>query len=279
MASPSASVARHLHRRAEAVHAAHMMSVEQSEEQMADIAHHVVAQQRIEIIRAKNRQQQPLHARVTTSLTPMGASRRIGNTPLRSRLGTSAPGVATVAATTTNGGSENSDDTAVGGDCGDGDAGLGQEMEQARQRERALAQPLAHAKPRSELATETHVLGVHDKMKSSYDLLVLMAAAGVALQVIEAELVFNNANQPTSTTTAIKAVVSASTVVLLWLVYVHYNDSLHLRRARTHSFTETLTSTGMLHPMLCEMCVCAIHSPPGLDAVLQIHYLDTVRGH
>ena len=107
------------------------------------------------------------------------------------------------------------------------------------------------------------VTNVARKMRLSYGVTLLCALIGIVCQIVEAEFVFVNGDVDTPLTSVLKAVVSASTVLLGWLIYVHYCDSLHLGRLEgLYHHDDTLVSTKLIRTLVLELCVCAIHCPP-----------------
>jgi hypothetical protein len=107
------------------------------------------------------------------------------------------------------------------------------------------------------------------KMADSYVLLMSLAFLGVVCQIVEAELVFLAGNVETEAAFKLKAVVSASTALLMYLMYVHYLDMLLLGKMKQdYHPTDTLRSTGLLQQCMLELAVCAVHCPPGWSAQL-----------
>ena len=118
---------------------------------------------------------------------------------------------------------------------------------------------------------------VKTKMTKSYAILMLMATVGGFLQILEAEIVFLNANEETADAFAIKAAVSATTLVLLRLLWVHYLDSLLLGKLRgEYHEKDTLYSSELMYRLVPELIMCAVHCPPGVCAVVSVNAMGTV---
>ena len=111
------------------------------------------------------------------------------------------------------------------------------------------------------------VASVTRKMRRSYVVIMICALLGVVCQIVEAEIVFGNGDMNTPLAGALKAVVSASTAVLLWLVYVHYCDTLILGRLEGfYHENDTILSTKLMRSLVMELCACAMHCPPSGSA-------------
>jgi len=101
------------------------------------------------------------------------------------------------------------------------------------------------------------------KMKHTYVALMCFAFLGMFCQIVEAELLFDNGNVDTRLIHGFKVVVSATTVPLLWLLYVHYKDKLILGQLKAlYHEEDTLASTGLLRNLVMELLMCALHCPP-----------------
>jgi hypothetical protein len=97
----------------------------------------------------------------------------------------------------------------------------------------------------------------------TYLLLCILAFIGVAAQVWEVEILSANDNAPTASTDNLKWVVTTTTILSLWLMYVYYKDSLTLGQSKkVYSEQETILSTRLAYPMLLEMLILAIHPLP-----------------
>jgi len=95
---------------------------------------------------------------------------------------------------------------------------------------------------------------------------VVCAFIGMAAAMAEADILLSNENVPNKTTFVLKCVVSVSTVMLLdmmWLMQRHRN--MLLRRSGFLEKQQTVFRTAELHKIIIELCICAVHSPPGAD--------------
>jgi hypothetical protein len=113
------------------------------------------------------------------------------------------------------------------------------------------------------------------KVNSSYNVLLVVAFLGVCCQIAEAEIVFDNGNAQTPTSLILKSITTASTLILFWLIYVHYSDTLLQGQLRgLYHEEDTLRSTHLLSQLTLELFVCSLHCPPGLDHTFTILALE-----
>jgi hypothetical protein len=124
------------------------------------------------------------------------------------------------------------------------------------------------------------------KITGTYIWLCITAFAGVILQVGESEHLYYNIPvgacqingvatlgwyNPGATITFLKLCISLLSVLSVWLTYVHYTDKLELGIAQKTIMPETtLYSAGLMFPMVCEMAILSIHSPPFMDRCFEL---------
>ena len=93
--------------------------------------------------------------------------------------------------------------------------------------------------------------------------------------VAQFQLLFDNEYVPTTTITVLKAISSASTVALLCIVCTRYYFKTRLMRLRgLIDPAESFRHSGLLLPFVVELCVCAVHAPPGLDFTFDMPNFD-----
>ena len=95
----------------------------------------------------------------------------------------------------------------------------------------------------------------------------------------EVELLGDNRDMPTAATEFLKWVVSATTVLTMWLLFVYYADLLTIGKAKNiYEQVETLLSTQLATPMLIEMLVIAVHPIPTVHTFLEVKMEHTATG-
>ena len=124
------------------------------------------------------------------------------------------------------------------------------------------------------------------KNTGTYLLLCITAFAGVVLQIGVSEHLYYDIPlgtcqidgvpvlgwyDPGAGVTFIKLCISLLSAVSVWLTYVHYTDKLAFGIAqKSFMIGATLSSSGLMFPMLCEMIVLSIHSPPFMDKCFEL---------
>ena len=117
------------------------------------------------------------------------------------------------------------------------------------------------------------------KRTKIYLRLCTVAFLGLLCQIIECEMLYNNANEITIVHTSLKILGSIMTVLLLRLIYVYYMDTLILgMHKKIYDQAETLYSTKLYISMAIEQFLCAFHPLPFVDGTFTISMKTSTDG-
>jgi len=106
---------------------------------------------------------------------------------------------------------------------------------------------------------------------NTYLLLCVIACLGTFMCMLEVEILTKNNNEPTDTTDTLKWMVTCTTALTIWLLFVYYQDELTLGKAKQkYESVETLFSTFLAYPMLFEMFLMCLHPMPLVHGEFEI---------
>lgn len=101
---------------------------------------------------------------------------------------------------------------------------------------------------------------------------LVLGMTGMFLSIAAAEMLFDNEDEASVAINVVKAIVSATTALLLIVLVMRTRALLILYKHRGGmDIDETLTTSGMLQPLLVELLVCAVHAPPGVSFEIPVY--------